>query len=36
MPPPNYRRLHRDAQLSDEDAATLIAALEQMAESTDD
>jgi hypothetical protein len=32
MPLPNYRRIHRDAQLSDEDAAVLIAALEQMAE----
>jgi hypothetical protein len=36
MPPPNYRRIHRDAQLDDEDAATLIAALEQMAAATAD
>ena len=36
MPPANYRRIHRDAQLSDEDAAILIDALEQMSESFDE
>jgi hypothetical protein len=35
MPLPNYRRIHRDAQLSDEDAAILIDALEQMSEDDD-
>jgi len=33
MPLPNYRRIHRDAQLTDEEAAVLIDALDQMAES---
>lgn len=33
MPLPNYRRIHRDAQLTDEEAAILIDALDQMAES---
>jgi hypothetical protein len=32
MPLPNYLRIHRDARLSDEDAAVLIAALERMHE----
>ena len=32
MPLPNYRRMHRDAQLSDEDAAILIDALERMSD----
>lgn len=32
MPLPNYRRIHPDAKLSDEDAAILIDALEQMSE----
>jgi hypothetical protein len=32
MPLPNYRRIHRDAQLSDEDAAILVDALEQMSD----
>lgn len=36
MPSANYRRIHRDAQLSDEDAAILIDALEQMSESFDE
>ena len=31
MPLPNYRRVHRDAQLTDEEAAVLIDALGQMA-----
>jgi Haem-binding domain len=35
MPLPNYRRIHRDAQLTDEEAAVLIDALEQMADSFD-
>lgn len=30
MPLPNYRRIHRDARLSDEDAAVLIDALDRM------
>lgn len=30
MPPPDYRRIHRDAQLDDEDAAILVDALERM------
>lgn len=33
MPLPNYRRIHREAQLTDEEAAVLIDALDQMAES---
>ena len=36
MPLPNYRRIHRDAELSDEEAAILIDALEQMSEDDDD
>lgn len=36
MPLPNYRRIHREAQLTDEEAAILIDALEQMEEITDD
>jgi mono/diheme cytochrome c family protein len=36
MPLPNYRRIHRDAQLSDQEAAVLIDALEQMSDSFDD
>ena len=36
MPLPNYRRIHRDAQLTDEEAAVLIDALEQMHEAADD
>jgi hypothetical protein len=36
MPLPNYRRIHRDAQLTDEEAAVLIDALEQMSDSFDD
>lgn len=32
MPLPNYRRVHTDARLSDEDAAILIDALEQMSD----
>jgi hypothetical protein len=30
MPLPNYRRIHRDAQLTNEEAAILIDALEQL------
>ena len=33
MPLPNYRRIHREARLTDEEAAILIDALDQMAES---
>jgi len=36
MPPANYRRIHRSAQLTDEEALILVEALEQMAEATDD
>ena len=36
MPLPNYLRIHRDAQLTDEEAAVLIDALEQMSGSFDD
>ncbi len=36
MPPSSYRMIHRDAQLSDEDAAILIDALEQMSRSSDE
>jgi hypothetical protein len=32
MPLPNYRRIHRDAELTNEEAAVLIDALEQMHE----
>jgi hypothetical protein len=35
MPLPNYRRIHRDARLTDQEAAILIDALEQMAEADD-
>jgi hypothetical protein len=35
MPLPNYRRIHRNAQLTDREAAILIDALEQMAEDDD-
>jgi hypothetical protein len=35
MPPLNYRRIHRNARLTDREAAILIAALEQMAEADD-
>ena len=31
MPPSQYTRVHRDARLTDEERATLVAALEQMA-----
>ena len=36
MPLPNYRRIHRSASLTDEEAAILIDALEQMADDADD
>lgn len=36
MPLANYTRIHRDARLTDEEAATLIAALEQMSEGGDE
>ena len=32
MPLPNYRRIHKDARLSDEEAAILIDALDQMSD----
>jgi hypothetical protein len=32
---PDYRRIHRNAQLTDEEAAILIDALEQMADIDD-
>jgi hypothetical protein len=36
MPLPNYLRIHRDAQLSDQEAATLIDALERMSDEAED
>jgi hypothetical protein len=36
MPLANYTRIHSDARLTDEEAATLVAALEQMADGSDD